>query len=351
MQNPNPLTYCKSILEFGKMDAVFRAKKKYAIHKTKDLKSKPKVCPSSIPNKETAPEMITGLGTDTAGPGKYNPSLDQVKNRQQKINFGISKVKRDVFKSDDTPGPAEYQMASSKKDKYLLESYVFKMKESTARQPLAKPSKLTSRENSKILGTAESQQKSNTNLDSVSKPFMSSTTRGVSFIPAQHASVPGPAFYFKKEPVENFKQRLLKQQKHEVPFGSNNILGWQQIPPQSKIPGPGAYIDISDPINSSVTKVLYQLKQKNEWQGVIRNPTPAFGTIISNSLPKNTLDTPGPGAYFSESSNALIKGTLIRKNCATFGFQSSSTRDNQQYASDNLNIRLVGSRSDNNISF
>lgn len=108
MQNPNPLTYCKSILEFGKMDAVFRAKKKYAIHKTKDFKSKPKVCPPSIPNKETAPEMITGLGTDTAGPGKYNPSLDQVKNRQQKTNFGISKVKRDVFKSDDTPGPAEY---------------------------------------------------------------------------------------------------------------------------------------------------------------------------------------------------------------------------------------------------
>lgn len=54
-------------------------------------------------------------------------------------------------------------------------------------------------------------------------------------------------------------------------------------------------------------------------------------------------DTPGPGAYYSELE--VQKNKLTRKNSAPFGLTRTSTRENHKFASDNLNIRLVGSQS------
>jgi hypothetical protein len=39
---------------------------------------------------------------------------------------------------------------------------------------------------------------------------MSSTVREASFTAKEKESIPGPAFYFNKQPVDNFKERLLK---------------------------------------------------------------------------------------------------------------------------------------------
>jgi hypothetical protein len=51
MQNPHPLTYCRSVIEFGKPDDVFLAKKKYELYPRKSLKLIPKVVAPSIPKK------------------------------------------------------------------------------------------------------------------------------------------------------------------------------------------------------------------------------------------------------------------------------------------------------------
>jgi hypothetical protein len=59
---------------------------------------------------------------------------------------------------------------------------------------------------------------------------MSTTGRDASFIPKEKQTVPGPAFYFNKQPVDNFKERLLKQQKLQVPFGSFQPCSWQTNP-------------------------------------------------------------------------------------------------------------------------
>jgi hypothetical protein len=134
---------------------------------------------------------------------------------------------------------------------------------------------------------------------------MSTTIRDASFIPKEKQNVPGPAFYFNKLPVDNFKDRLLKQHKLQVPFGSFQPCAWQTNPEQQKghVPGPGAYIDINDPLYSSVTKSLYKLKQKTEWQGVIGNQTLAFGKTLTDEKEENLQrKTPGPGAYFTEES-------------------------------------------------
>lgn len=39
---------------------------------------------------------------------------------------------------------------------------------------------------------------------------MSNTARDASFIPREKISLPGPAFYFNKLPLENFKDKILK---------------------------------------------------------------------------------------------------------------------------------------------
>lgn len=72
MQNPHPLTYCRSVIEFGKPDDVFLAKKKYELYPRKSLKLIPKVVAPSIPKKQKLPESLTGDLNDSAGPGQYD---------------------------------------------------------------------------------------------------------------------------------------------------------------------------------------------------------------------------------------------------------------------------------------
>ena len=136
MQNPHALTYSKSIIEFGKPDVVFLAKKKYELYPKKSLKLIPRKVAPSIPKKQIMPESLSGDRNDSAGPGQYDAKVAPVKNRKPQYNFGISGVKREVFKVEITPGPSEYQTESKNQQLDSLGSYVFKMKEGKERQPL-----------------------------------------------------------------------------------------------------------------------------------------------------------------------------------------------------------------------
>ena len=109
MQNPNPLTYCKTIFSFGQLDPVFKAKQKYSAYQKKSFKLVTKFGAPSIPKKQHDPEMLTGKGADTAGPGKYQTNIAPIKQQTRKCSFGLSGVKREVFKVSDTPGLSSYK--------------------------------------------------------------------------------------------------------------------------------------------------------------------------------------------------------------------------------------------------
>ena len=81
MQNPHPLTYCRSVIEFGKPDDVFLAKKKYELYPRKSLKLIAKVVAPSIPKKQQLPDSLTGDLNDLARPGQYDAKVAPVKNR------------------------------------------------------------------------------------------------------------------------------------------------------------------------------------------------------------------------------------------------------------------------------
>jgi len=83
MQNPNPLTYCKSIIEFGQPDPVFRAWQKYQVHQKKSLKLIPKLCAPSIPKRQQLPENMTGKEGDSAGPGNYETNVSPIKQQSR----------------------------------------------------------------------------------------------------------------------------------------------------------------------------------------------------------------------------------------------------------------------------
>jgi len=95
MQNPKPGTYCKSIIEFGRPGPVDKSKMKYLKHESKELKVKPKSSVPSIPLKETDSKMLTGIGSDSAGPGAYNPEIAKVRNnRSSFVGLAKSTTKR-----------------------------------------------------------------------------------------------------------------------------------------------------------------------------------------------------------------------------------------------------------------
>ena len=78
---------------------------------------------ASIPTKAIAKDAYTGKGpADSIGPNRYNPILNQVKNRKPSTCFSASRLQRKVFEATKmadnqfvdvkNPGPAYYADAA-----------------------------------------------------------------------------------------------------------------------------------------------------------------------------------------------------------------------------------------------
>ena len=85
-----------------------------------------------------------------------------------------------------------------------------------------------------------------------------------------------------------------------VPFGSSEERGCMKKPPgKTTAPGPGTYIDIFNPLHSSVSKPLLKFSSDRTFAEAHGIKLGAFGTN-SKRFEKGVFDGkngPGPGAY------------------------------------------------------
>lgn len=97
-------------------------------------------------------------------------------------------------------------------------------------------------------------------------PFLSGTGRAdmwkndmrAPFTRQSYLKNPGPAHYFNGKKKDDIKQRLLQEETITVPFGQSDDRPCnKQI--KSPNPGPGSYIDVSNPNHSSVCKSLAKI--------------------------------------------------------------------------------------------
>lgn len=181
---------------------------------------------------------------------------------------------------------------------------------------------------------------------------------------------PGPGQYtLGKKKDDDIKSRLLVEETVQVPFGhaaeracnkKNKVQG----------PGPGQYIDISNPLNSSVCKGLNKIREDRtlaESQGVKLG---VFGSTTTRQDGRGWLqikDGPGPGAY--DTSSLMTKATMnhtvvsglnseggenqpnrfettlaLEKKKPHSIFRSTTDRFNTTFSSKNPNIRMLTSQ-------
>lgn len=116
---------------------------------------------------------------------------------------------------------------------------------------------------------------------------------------------PGPGTYpFEKKKGEDIKSKLLMEETVHVPFGSSDE---REVNKKFKStgPGPGTYIDINNPNNSSICKSLNRIKEDRtlaESQGIkigaFGSTANRFDKFTSFMYPK---EGPGPGQYDAAS--------------------------------------------------
>jgi hypothetical protein len=78
------------------------------------------------------------------------------------------------------------------------------------------------------------------------------------FTRATYIKTPGPGHYYKQRKNEDIKKRLLQEETVTVPFGASDVRPCNKQT-KSANPGPGAYIDINNPLNSSICKSLVKI--------------------------------------------------------------------------------------------
>ena len=118
---------------------------------------------------------------------------------------------------------------------------------------------------------------------------------------------PAPNHYFSKKKQEDVKARLLAEETVTVPFGTRDDRPCNK-PVKALNPGPGNYIDIYNPTNSSVAGKITKFEEERtlaESQGVKMG---AFGSTTDRETfwcsPK---DGPSPGQY--DDNNDLADAT------------------------------------------
>ncbi len=67
---------------------------------------------------------------------------------------------------------------------------------------------------------------------------------------------PGPGKYNIDKKKDDVKTKILMEETVKIPFNSSDERGCNKPDQTSQAPGPGAYIDINNPQNSSVCKPM-----------------------------------------------------------------------------------------------
>ena len=139
-------------------------------------------------------------------------------------------------------------------------------------------------------------------------PFMSTTQRGdfwknelnAPFTKQTYLGNPGPGQYaVGKKKGEDIKSRLLQEETVQVAFNQQEERDCNKDV-KAPNPGPGSYIDINNPNNSSICKSLAKIKEDRtlaESQGVKLGVFGSNTSRFENSWMEVRTDNPGPGTY------------------------------------------------------
>lgn len=111
---------------------------------------------------------------------------------------------------------------------------------------------------------------------------------------------PGPGKYNHEKKKDDIKTRLLVEETVHVPFGSSEERGcMKKTVVKQPVPGPGAYIDINNPLFSSVSKPLLKFSSDRTFAEAHGIKLGAFGTN-SKRFDKGVFEGkpgPAPGQY------------------------------------------------------
>ena len=177
---------------------------------------------------------------------------------------------------------------------------------------------------------------------------------------------PGPGAYFPhKKKGDDIKSRLLVEETVHVPFGSMDPRDCNKHK-GSKIPGPGTYIDINNPNNSSICKSLNKIKEDRtlaESQGVRlgvfgsttskwtgswlkpkEGPDPGQYENLASYSTKPSFDLTLKGERAGAHSTGRINTTLTgERHKPSSIFESKTDRFSLNYSSAAPNVRILKS--------
>ena len=159
------------------------------------------------------------------------------------------------------------------------------------------------------INESEMNASSMTNANKTNQNFMSTTKREKDFwinridTPYTHPTSmlnPGPGKYNHEKKKDDIKTRILMEETVHVPFGSSEERPCMRKPvPKQPVPGPGTYIDINNPLNSSVSKPLLKFSSDRTFAEAHGIKLGAFGSNTKR-FEKGVFDGkhgPGPGHY------------------------------------------------------
>ncbi len=142
-------------------------------------------------------------------------------------------------------------------------------------------------------------------ISQTQNPFMSGTGRAdmwsyelnAPFTKQTYIKNPGPGQYFSNKRKDDIKQRLLQEETVTVPFGGSDDRLCNK-PVKAPFPGPGSYIDVNNPNNSSVCKSLAKIQEDRQLAASQGVKLGAFGsTTDRNTYWVEAKEGPAPGYY------------------------------------------------------
>eukprot|EP00347_Sterkiella_histriomuscorum_P023797 403333354 len=283
----NKLDHIKEI--FREQGLKQREKLQQAINEIEGDKKKKKIKPS-IPSKKQSKNGYTGIQNDNPGPSGYNPKDEIVKSKSSAAIFSKSKVERELFHiNSDIKGIQDYEIkndATSKKDfskaksSAIFESKVPNCKDlknekadlpgpGTYELLLDKTSNFdragTQSEFSRIGGEFNNTKTTNYLRQAMNQPSLTRIMECPFVDIQQKEMVPGPGNYFYQDSKDKIMSRLKIQQyeafvKPKPAFNTQTLRDCNKIPEKIDPMGPGAYININNPANSSFNKTLLKLQ-------------------------------------------------------------------------------------------
>ena len=362
--------------------------------------NKPKQKAPSIPGKKISHNSYSGRGFDTVGPAVYNPNHNIMRHHAPIGDFQTSKEQRKLFEPsiniENTtlpdkmnPGPGQYEAINENAKRQFnaqgntcnFLSKVPNCKDTKDKVEGPGPGAYQKLFNKTggfggDASTAEDSNFGERSMTAGNQTQFNSTTHRVDFwrndmsapyTKQTYLKDPGPGAYFPhKKKGDDIKSRLLVEETVHVPFGSMDPRDCNKLK-GSKVPGPGTYIDINNPNNSSICKSLNKIKEDRtlaESQGVKlgvfgsttskwtgswlkpkEGPDPGQYRNLSSYSTKPSFDLAVKGRSASSSTGRIMTTTLTgERNKPDCVFESKIDRFGVFYSNKAPGIRILKSQ-------